>query len=39
MFHFKKRKFQKNAINENHFEKYKAETVNTTCAIDLENAL
>ena len=38
MFHFKKRKFVKNSINENHFEKYIAEATNATCSTDLKNA-
>lgn len=38
MFHFKKRKFPKNSINENHFEKYIAEATYATCSTDLKNA-
>lgn len=38
MFHFKKRKLAKNAINENYFEKHIAEATNATCSTDLKNA-
>ena len=38
MFHFKKRKFPKHAINENRFEKHIAEATNATCSTDLKNA-
>ena len=37
MFHFKKRKFVKNSINENHFKKYIAEATNAICSTDLKN--